>query len=92
VTAASIPTREGFRQRGPVWEAGWVAGCHAEAAARNEDLSREARDVRSLLEGFARLPGFRHASKVELVALLLRIEAANLPRWRRVLLAIKAAW
>jgi hypothetical protein len=92
VTEPSIPTREEFRERGPVWEAGWRAGAEAEAACRNENLSRAARDVRSLLEGFARLPRYRDAGKVELVALLLHIEAAGLPRWRRVLLAVKAAW
>lgn len=50
----SIPSREEFRQRGPVWEAGWVAGCHAEAAAR-DDLSAAARSVRATLEAFAQL-------------------------------------
>jgi hypothetical protein len=92
VTAPSIPTPQQFRERGVQWEAGWRAGTEAEAACRNEGMSRAARDVRALLEGFARLPGYQGAGKVELVALLLHIEAAGLPRWRRVLLAIKAAW
>lgn len=92
MTGVLVPSRQEFRERGPVWEAGWTAGCRAEAAVRDEGLSGAARGVRDLLESFARMPRYRDASKADLVALLLHIEGAVLPRWRRLLVALKAAW
>jgi hypothetical protein len=89
MSAPIIPTREQFRERGPQWEAGWIAGCHAEAASRNEGMSKAARDVRALLEAFARHPGWADASKLELIALLFHIEAAALPWWRRGWLVLR---
>jgi hypothetical protein len=48
-----LPTREELRERGPAWEAGWVAGCHAEAAYRDAGLSKAAKSVRATLEALA---------------------------------------
>jgi hypothetical protein len=79
-----IPTREEFRRLGPQWEAGWVAGCHAEAAAYREGMSKEARELRGLLEAFARLRP--DASVLDLLGVLWRIYTAGQPWWRRLLL------
>jgi hypothetical protein len=82
--AGHIPTPEQFRELGPRWEAGWIAGCHAEAAAHNEGLSPDARAVRDLLEAFARHPVWGQADKAELAGLLFRIETAGMPWWRQL--------
>jgi hypothetical protein len=87
VTAPSIPTREEFRRRGPVWEAGWVAGCHAEAAARDEHLSQAAKSVRATLEAFAKLrPG---ASEHDLALTLFGVFVEGWWRKSRLLLRVQ---
>lgn len=85
MTTPSIPTREEFRQRGPVWEAGWVAGCHAEAAAR-DDLPPAAKSVRATLEAFAELRP--DASEHELALTLFSIYVEGW--WRRSRLVLRA--
>lgn len=89
MSAPVIPTPEQFRERGPQWEAGWRAGAEAEAACRNEGMSRAARDVRELVEAFARHPAWKDASKPELAALVFRIQTAGLPWWWRYRLAFR---
>lgn len=80
--AGHIPTREDFRRLGPVWEAGWIAGCHAEAAAYREGMSKEARELRDVLEGFARLRP--EATATDLVGVLWHIYTGGLPWWRQL--------
>jgi len=67
------------------WEprSAWQEGARAEAEARDEGLTPAAREVRDVLEGFARLHGYHGAP--ELVAVLARIyiPARLKRRWRR---------
>lgn len=85
MTAPAIPTREEFRQRGPVWEAGWIAGCHTEAAYR-DDLPPAAKSVRATLEAFAELrPG---ATEHELALTLFSIFVEGW--WRKSRLVLQA--
>jgi hypothetical protein len=88
MSAPVIPTREEFQALGPQWERGWRAGAEAEAACRNEGMSREARDVRSVVEGFARLPAWQQASKAELAGLVFHIYGSDLPLRKRLWLAL----
>jgi hypothetical protein len=86
MTALSIPSREEFRRRGPVWEAGWVAGCHAEAAAR-DDLSAAAKSVRATLEAFAELRPDATEHDIALTLFSIFVEGW----WRKSRLALRAA-
>lgn len=64
----------------------WRAGAHAEADARNDGMSKAARDVRACLEAAAALRP--EASEAELATLLAEIYTAELSWWRRLRLAM----
>lgn len=63
----------------------WKAGALAEAEARNEGMSASAREVRDVLEGFARLN--QELGAFELSRILIRIYSAKIPLRKRARLA-----
>ena len=86
MTASTIPTQEDFRRRDPVWEAGWVAGCHAEAAAR-DDLSPPAKSVRATLEALAQLRPDANEHDLALTLFSIFVEGW----WRKSRLLLRVA-